>query len=420
MSSAQVAGGNLPKQVKSWQLACLAVGSLLVIWLIVRSMAVLSAGDGQGDARFARAVAPDSAAALIGRSGIDNSDGSSVPTAGQLAVLRRAATRAPLRYEPFLAASIVAQHHQQWLEAERSAEAARDRQPRAVAVRGILLQSYLQEGQYGKAIGEMNAIVARSDRGTETLMQLLTLLADNRNTAGYVQTALNANPRWRSLFVDYASREGTNKQLLFQSLIQPPAGVSASQQQSNQTSFINALVNSGDYEKAYLAWINFLPHADVRHVAAIYDGDFRGYEGPPPFNWSFASDAAGAAERTNDSSLPGKSALDVQFFGTGPSQLASELLFVTPGNYSFSALAEGTSESRFGGTLYWELTCLPSNSVIQLAQISSFPSAPFRISKALTVPAAGCSAQRLVLRGQPGDISALVSAQFTGLKLAGR
>lgn len=412
--SADSAGDGFPY----WQRALLVIGMIAVVWLIVRSTALAIVGSA-GAAPLARIVAPDSAAALIDTSGIRMAPARR-PTGAQRSLLRRAAERSPLRYEPFYAQALVEQSAGRWPQAVRAGESARDRQPRTVAVRGMLLQAYLRQGRYAQAILEMNAIMARSVTANENLLQLLTMLSDEPRTSAYVEAALRKNPRWRAPFIEYAGIHAANKAPLFKTLVTAPAGDSADQQRVNQTAFVNGLVQAGDYERAYLAWVNFLSPEDVARVQPVYDGDFRGYGGVAPFNWTLTNSASATTERTRDTILTGGHALDVQFFGGSATDLATQTLLVPPGTYDFSALASGSNDSRFGGALYWQITCLPSGKTTQLARLTNFPTAAFRIGGRIIVSESGCVAQKLTLRGEAGEISALIAAQFTDIRLVAR
>lgn len=402
---------------RSWgvgKLALIALGTVLLVWLIVRSFAVASSG------LLAQRLAPNSGEAMIAASDLQALPGDRLPGSVQLALLHRAALSAPLRYEPFFAQAIVDRAAGRWTDALRAGEAARDREPRAVAVRGLLVEAYLHQRRYLAAIAQLGAIVDRSGDANPDLLKLLTLLADDPGTAGYVGRALRTNPRWRSSFVDYAGAHAENKGLLFKALLAGSTAVAITEQQASQTSFVNSLVAAGDYQRAYLAWVNFLPPQDVRHVDAIYDGNFRGFGGGSPFNWTFASNENAAVERSRDTALPGGTALDVQFYGGGTTTLATQTLLVPPGDYTFTATAMGSSGSHFGGALSWGITCLPSGVVIPLARMTKFPTTPFRVTQRVTIPADRCTAQQLMLTGEPGEVSSLIAAQFNHVALIGQ
>lgn len=396
------------------RLALIVIGGLLLIWLIVRSLAIASGGV------WATKFARDSGEAIITASGIEALPGDRIPDPAQMALLRSAARNAPLRYEPFLAQGVVDRASGRWADALRAGEAARDREPRAVAIRGLLLEAYMRQRRYPAAIAQLNALVDRNGDATPDLLRVLTLLADNPQTSGYVAQALRVNPRWRSLFVDYAGEHSRNKGLLFKALLAHSPAVAAAEQQASEASFVNSLVASGDYQRAYLAWVNFLPPQDTRHVDAIYDGEFRGFGGGPPFNWVLTSDENAVVERTRDTVLGGGTALDVQYYGRTPTKLAQQILLVPPGDYVFSGAAVASSDSQFGGALAWNLACLPSGTTIPLIRLTKFSTTRFRIAQRVTIPAEGCVAQQLVLTGEPGEIASLIAAQFNHIALVSR
>jgi len=166
--------------------------------------------------------------------------------------------------------------------------------------------------------------------------------------------------------------------------------------------------------------VNFLSPADGEKVRAIYDGDFRGLPGVEPFNWSFVSNEVASAERRSDSALPGHSALDVNFFGSDSAVIATQTLFVQPGAYMFRMIGTADGGGQFAGKLHWQLTCIPGNATSTLTTIDRFDGRTVTFQHPVDIPQQGCEAQKLSLVGEPGEVSTLIHAQFTGLRLEPR
>lgn len=388
--------------------------ALGLAWLIVRTVAVGLLATGAPAAVLK--LVPGDPVALIASSGYEGS-AAKAPTPVQMAMLTQAARRDPLYFQPFLAKAAQVAATGDHRRAIALARAAAARQPRSVPTRLFLLQEYARVGDTRAAVAEMNPVVALTGTSGQALTDTLRLLAADSQGARIIASALRTNPTWRGAFVRSAS--GAAERLAFQSLVTPPPGVAEANKQDDRSVFLGRLVQNGDYERAYLAWVNFLPATGAVEADAIYDGSFKGLPGLTPFNWSLSSNETATAERRTDSSLPGRTALDVNFFGQDTAQIATETLFVQPGSYLFTMVGVADSGGQFAGRLRWQLACLPRGPVMPLATVAQFTGRPFAVRTPVALPR-GCTAQQLSLIGEPGDVSTLLHAQFSGLKLVAR
>ncbi|MGI4732211.1 MAG: tetratricopeptide repeat protein [Janthinobacterium lividum] len=390
----------------------LAAAALLLTILVVRQAAVDVLGETRPD--LALAVAPGDPVALIGASGFTETT-TRPPSADQLGLLDRAARADPLYPEPFFARAMVAAAQGQDRRAIGLGLAARARDPRRLATHVLLLREYARIGDVPAAIAAMNPIALISGETGPALAAALTTVAADPNGSRVVAAALRRNPRWRGAFVRNAT--GSGQALAYATLVASPSGVSRSDEQDARKAFLSQLVQRGDYQRAYLAWINFLPPSRLGEVTAVYDGAFAGLPGTEPFNWTLRSDEIAVSERRTDSALPGRTALDVNFFGSDAATIATETLLVSPGRYRFQLMGTADGGGDLAGRLRWQLTCLPSQTTIPLATVAKFDGHPFKVSTPVIVPDRGCDAQQLTLLGDPGEIATLIHAQFTGVGL---
>lgn len=386
--------------------------ALVLAWLVARvAVAGALAQDAPG---AALALWPNNPPALIARSGYVG--GSPSPT--QSALLDRAARTDPLYPQPYLAAAARAAATGDHVRAVRLGEAARARDPRSLPTHLLLLEEYARVGDIRAVVAEMAPFATLAGGTAPALGQALDAVAQTPRGAEVIAAALRTNPSWRGAFL--AQARGAGERLAFRTLARPPAGASSYDQAQDRSSFLQRLVSAGDYERAYLAWVNFLPPGAAAQVSAIYDGSFRGLPGVAPFGWTLAGSEAATAEPRTDSSLPGRTALDVNFFGNDAATVATQTLFVQPGPYLFTMIGAADAGGAFPGRLSWRLQCLPSGQVIPLATMGQFTGRPFAVRRPVDLPAAGCRAQQLSLTGDPGEVSTLVHAQFTGLALTAR
>jgi len=176
---------------------------------------------------------------------------------------------------------------------------------------------------------------------------------------------------------------------------------------------VGLLVGSGDFQRAYLAWINFLPENALSGIAFVYDGDFAGLPGPPPFNWRLFSEGSGNAEMVRKSNLPQGTALEANYFSEQPATLAEQTIVLEPGSYVFSYSVTASRDGDIGGGLGWSLRCLDKQSR-ELLRSGLLPTQPTRVDVRFVVPA-GCVAQKLSLVGTSGDVPATIRADYSGL-----
>jgi hypothetical protein len=222
---------------------------------------------------------------------------------------------------------------------------------------------------------------------------------------------MRRDPNLQRMLVDYVTSTGGDAAFLFKSLVATP---DASAIAGEQAALVNMLITNRDYQRAYLAWINFLPESALSGIAFVYDGNFAGLPGPPPFNWQLFADGAGNAELARKSSLPQSTALDANYFSEQPSTMAQQTIVLEPGSYIFSYSVTGSHDDDTGGSLGWTLRCLDKPGT-ELLRSGLLPSTPTRVDVRFTVPTAGCAAQQLSLVGTSGDVPATYRAEYSGL-----
>ena len=127
----------------------------------------------------------------------------------------------------------------------------------------------------------------------------------------------------------------------------------------------------------------------------LYDPDFEGLAGPPPFNWELESSGEGFAQR-------GTRALRVEYSGREDTRLASQLLALAPGTYRLTFTAEGQTDAE-GGEIAWTVSCHPGGPTGLEVPITGLDLSPKRFSSEFTVPASGCPGQWLRLVGDAAE-----------------
>jgi hypothetical protein len=203
--------------------------------------------------------------------------------------------------------------------------------------------------------------------------ELTGILAENPHLKKPLLVALAADPDNAGLILDLAGPDGRSTDR---------------QSRSWQFRLLRGLIARGDYERAYELWRRFDGAAGGPRPL-LYNGEFKRLPSLPPFNWEFPSSGAGVAE-------PGNGGLSVLYYGREDSILASQLLLLPRGNYRFQAPVQGRLTP---GALAWSVLCLPRRESIMDIVVREGGAAA-----TLAVPATGCGAQLLQLRGIRQDM----------------
>ncbi len=331
-----------------------------------------------------------------------------------------AAVNPSLAAEPFFAAALESRDRGRRALAIRQMEEANRRDPRLTAAYVFLIEEYVRTGRIDEAIGKIAAVLRLPIDGerADRLMQALFLLASDAKARPVIQRALAANPPWRTGFIQFVARQGADPSLLFE-VVRASAAEPTPRQSDEQRSFLAGLIAKQDYERAYLAWINFLPANAIENVSSVYDGNFRHLPGPPPFNWQLFPGGGVAAEMVDSARVPPGTALSASFFGDSRTAIAGQTLLLPPGDYMLSIAAAGETSSALGGSFVWELACLPAASVVATIEFTSLSEAATIRRATFSLPAQ-CKAQTLTLIGKPGETSAQISGEFGAISVKRR
>ncbi|MGH6740525.1 MAG: tetratricopeptide repeat protein, partial [Bradyrhizobium sp.] len=402
---------SIGDRISGFRLALFLPVAFALIWLILRQTLLLIAAAGSG-LQFP-SLWPISGATVIAQSDVH----ALAATNGDAAVATRlgdALLDDPLASEPFYANALLRVRRGNHVAAIRMLEETRRREPRWVSPRLLLAQQYVVAGRVRQAVDEIAGLVQLGTGVTPQLIEALIPLSNDPSTRGAVLSALRRNPRLRQAFVAYVGAKGGDAGFLFNSLVAAPNKASLSDEQA---AVVSMLVASGDYQRAYLAWINFLPASALSGIAFVYDGNFAGLPGPQPFNWKLSNSGSASAELTRKSSLPQGTALEASYFTEQPDTLAEQTLVLEPGSYVFSYSAVGSRDGDMGGALGWSIRCL-GKAGTELLQSFLLPAQPRRLAARFIIPASDCPAQKISLVGTSGDVPATIHAEYSGLMVS--
>lgn len=328
-----------------------------------------------------------------------------------LRTARAAATQLPLAYEPFFIAAKVEERAGRFERAITLMEEARRRRPNAPSIRFALLGYYSLIDAYEKAINEAAMAMRVSAPSAAYILPGLAELAQVDPKARHtIAVALARKPIWRQPFFEAATAKMDARTAAL--LVDEIRSLRPSATADHEEAFLmRALVKDGDYREARAVWERFGAARDT----TVFDGDFRGTTGMAPFAWSFYAGQSGNAEIAKGVAA-GRAYLEVNYFGDETLGLAEQTLSLRPGRYRLSSTGSGES-SATDIRLAWRLSCLPSDKPIATLPLQPLTANIVKREANATIPAGGCAGQKLVLLGEPGDISRTLNAQIRAVAL---
>lgn len=325
-----------------------------------------------------------------------------------------AAARAPLAADPYFLYAVRSAAQGDRVGAIRRLEEARRRNPRHRPARLLLLEQYVRQDRISEASVEMVAIARLIPQTSELLVGQLARLASDPETRAATRRALRDDATV-DLVLERLVRHGTAPDLVLTfagSRARPQPGA---QQPRWQPLLVDALVQRGNVDRGYALWRRFTGIAANQPRGGLYDPQFRGLPGSPPFNWSFSSNETGAVERGRGGTI------DVSYFGRVSGELASQLLLLAPGRYRLQFRAEGNA-SGDGSKLIWRVTCRDAQRPLLELPIRGVNYTPRQVAGEFVVPPSGCGSQWLRLEGQSAEFPTTQSATISSFELrpAGR
>lgn len=309
---------------------------------------------------------------------------------------------APLAAFPLVDAALRAAAAKDPARARASMTAAVRRDPRLAPARFWLAQDALANNRLQEAIEHLDWLYA-IDQGSrakfvEALAGIATLPGGVAAMRGYARR----NPDWRKLVVERLVAIGASPAVTY-AIVKPDADPIS----SGGGALINGLLARRDYERAYLAWLTQLPAGSVKDVGYIYDGNFRGLPGSPPFNWAITTWGDVSTDFTRNGA-------HVSYFGEAPAQILQQVTVLAPGRYVLEVTAKSLSAAD-ANPVNATMACLEQPAV-PLATIRLPGSgATTRMSARFVVPA-GCAAQSIAFVGTPAEFPK--PAEFTILSVA--
>lgn len=385
--------------------ALLVLGGLSIGWLATRATALELLSSGSSTASVLIANEPES---ILGSTlGAYFANRATVPSKA-LPSVRRAAVEMPLDDRPYLLIGSEYLNAGKNDLATRTLEAGRRLDPRQRWIHLLLVYQYLRAEHYTAVAEEfsvLSRLVGAAQGPIATVLAQMSVAPETRDAVR--ETLRRDQTLERSVLTSLAS--GGVEPAVILAMASPAAFSAASGPGNWGTVLVNRLVEQQRYRLARSIWqkVNHLTDQQVQQ--ALYDANFDGLPGQPPFNWKIESgDVAAVDLRSNG--------VQISYYGRNPGDLLSQLLLLPPGRYRLSHIAIGSQQAT-GSTLGWSVECADQprrNFAHALIPVTN--SAPRRISLFFTVPE-NCAAQQLHLTASPGEFPVPISVTVGRLQL---
>jgi len=331
------------------------------------------------------------------------------------ATARRVLRIAPLQSAALRDLGLIADARARKAQAAAIMERAGMRGFRDIPTQAWLLRHALLGRDFAAAALRLDAILRVAPEFSDGLFPVLLSMVDDPNAIDAVSRRLATGPKWRPAALLYLSDHARNPDQvigLYQRLVRlgrPPTGEEAN-------ALMTRMTRDGRFDQAYLLWVSFLPQRALGNLGDLYDGNFQGLPGSPPFNWRLDDTPGNTAEIAN-SGESGDKALHVEYPVANGALLAVQLLVLPPGSYRLTGRYMVTSPQA-GAHLSWILKCAapPAADLVEARQAADVTRAWTPFSAPFTVPA-DCDGQWLKLFGDVGDDFGDLSAWYDQLAI---
>jgi hypothetical protein len=272
------------------------------------------------------------------------------------------------------------------------------------------LRLYLIKKNYAKAMFHLDGIlVSEPELGPKLYPSVASLLGDEE-AAVHLAKTLNRNPPWRSGFFAWLNANGADDQASFKifNLLRKQGGAVSN---SEVLGYLQKLVTSKNYERAYFVWLDSLDQAALRKVGNVFDGGFDGEAKNQYFDWTFYAFANGEISIVPKRDDPKERVLRLSFYNsTEMFGHVFQYLRLKPGAYRFAGEETANDLEAVGG-LRFVVSCADTGAVLSGSSVflDTTPWQPFSFN--LNVPTEGCTTQ--ILRLQSAS-SAVLDAKLDG------
>lgn len=338
-----------------------------------------------------------------------------IPSPDQLAFARRAAVATPLAGVPYYIVGATGGRDTAPRNRRLIALALR-RDPR---LRPAWAWTVADRIKAGDVTGITRALIrlAVLTPENEKLWPAIAQISAAPQARALIKAQIRRDTDWQDRYLTALSASTVDRAIVFE-MVQsvgkhvPVATVMSSPgRPDDRRDFLAVLMQRKEYERAYLAWIQWLPAASLDAVGHVFDGGFKGAVALPPFTWQLSDGAGGSA------GIAPATGLTIDYAGTDGATLASQLLLLAPGRYRVTTEARFASSSNDGvAPLVWELTCQSDQTALTTLAVPLDGTTGRIVGTPFDVPA-GCVAQTLALKVNSAEFAKHLSGQIRNVSV---
>lgn len=299
--------------------------------------------------------------------------------------------RTPLDSHSYFALGIAAEQAGKVRKAQDLIEVALQLDPRMRSARLWLLEQHVRTGQTERAILQAELLAKLTPRLRPALSVFMAELSRDPAARRLVAARLKDQPMIlevaRSAAQSELGMEAVTELLGPSNLELLPNGISTA-----QSLVVEPLLKEGRFVEARKAWYSLGGYAPRGEV---FDGDFEGLTGGPPFGWRLSNNTNVETVIVDQSEPKGKSALKVSAFGRLLVTAAEQTLTLRRGRHElrFASISPGSEVDD--GDFAWTVSCR-SGPVIAEALVQGHVSGWVVTRHAFAVPP-NCLTQELKL-----------------------
>lgn len=307
---------------------------------------------------------------------------------------RRLLAHEPLQGVAFRVLAEAADRQGHRAEAFRLYQIADRRAPRDLPTRAWLTQRFLEKGEYGKALAQIDRILRMSPKTAASILPVLVQMAQDKTFAKALAQALRADPPWRPGLLAALRNPKTGNPVAagqVMDALQQQGGLSTQE----YAGWLDSLMTQGRWSEAYARWASAVPKPGGR-LPLVYNGDFAQVPSDSGFDWRLRRVPGVLLQFEQAAGAPGQAAylrfLDRRIPGAGLEQP----LLLSPGRYRLSLRARSQAlQSALG--LQWVIACVGPGGVVARTDPldGTFGWRGFETSFA--IPDSGCPGQWLRL-----------------------
>ncbi|WP_404371424.1 hypothetical protein AB5I39_03930 [Sphingomonas sp. MMS24-J45] len=255
------------------------------------------------------------------------------------------------------------------------------------------------------------------NRESSAIWQAIAQVSADPVARKEIKAEIARGAAWRDTYLTALSSSNVDRAIVFEMLESsgkhaPVTNIAPPGAPDDRRAFLAQMIRQRDYERAYLAWIQWLPDASQKAVGRVFDGAFTGAAALPPFAWELADGAGGTTSMTAGAGLT------VDYSGSDGSILAKQMLLLPPGRYRIVTQAKFDPVSNENGAapLIWAVTCASGGTALNELPVPLDGTAR-RVSGTPFAVAAGCEAQTLSLKVNSADFAKHLSGAIRSVAI---